>query len=171
MTGSSKRTLPRPSWQEFWRHPEHLLAFGFGTGYSPVAPGTVGSVVGLAAFVLAEGLGLGLAGHLLVSAIGLVAGVAICRRSSERLGVHDHPGIVWDEIVGCYLTCSLVPESAVWWGAAFGAFRAFDIIKPWPIRAMDHGLRGGVGIMLDDIVAALFAALSLHAVGRLGAFL
>ncbi|MEM9387396.1 MAG: phosphatidylglycerophosphatase A [Pseudomonadota bacterium] len=168
---AAKQRLRRPSWRDLKRHPVHVLAFGFGTGYSPVAPGTVGSLLGLATFVLADRLGVGFAGHMLASVVGLGAGVAICRRSSAHLGVHDHPGIVWDEIVGCYLACSLVPQSAAWWGAAFGAFRAFDIIKPWPIRAMDHGLRGGLGIMLDDIVAALFAALSLYAVGRLGAFL
>ncbi len=167
-----KAPLPRPTLRQLFAHPEHLLAFGFGTGYSPIAPGTVGSVLGLVAFVAVHhAFRLDLSAHLAVAAVGLVAGVAICRRSSQRLGVHDHPGIVWDEIVGCYLTCSLVPAGALWWAAAFGAFRAFDIIKPWPIRAMDHGLRGGVGIMLDDIAAGLFAALSLHAVGRIGAFL
>ncbi|MEO0973502.1 MAG: phosphatidylglycerophosphatase A [Pseudomonadota bacterium] len=104
---------PRPTRAELLRHPEHLLAFGFGTGYSPVAPGTVGSVLGVAGYLALEPL-LGLAGHLSVGALAFVAGVAICRRSSERLGLHDHPGIVFDEIVGCYLTCVIAPGET-WW--------------------------------------------------------
>ena len=130
-----------------------LLAFGFGTGLSPVAPGTAGAVIGLLAYAP---LSAALApwAHLLVVSAASLLGVWLCGAASRRLGGGDHPGIVWDEIVGCYLTCWLAPQGLLWLGLAFVAFRLFDIIKPWPIRAVDHGLRGGVGIMLDDMVAA-----------------
>jgi len=87
-----------------------------------------------------------------------VAGVWICGASARRLGVHDHPAIVWDEVAGMMLAMLAAPPT--WWGAllAFVLFRIFDIWKPWPIREIDHGMRGGAGIMLDDVMAALFAA-------------
>ena len=96
-----------------------------------------------------------------------VAGIWICGESSRRLGHHDHGGIVWDEIVGMYVVLIVTPMTIWAWILAFGLFRAFDIVKPWPIRDLDHRLGGGLGIMLDDLVAALYAALLLVFLGRL----
>ena len=138
------------------KDPVHILAFGFGTGLSPVAPGTVGSLPGVA-LALAT-LGFGLPVKLSVLAVLIVAGVWICGESARRIGVHDHPGIVWDEIAGMYLVLLVAPPSIWLWALAFGLFRLFDIWKPWPIRDLDHRLEGGAGIMLDDLVAALYAA-------------
>jgi phosphatidylglycerophosphatase A len=90
-----------------------------------------------------------------------LAGIWICGESARRIGVHDHGGIVWDEIVGMYVTLLVAPFSVVGWTLAFGLFRFMDIVKPWPIRDVDHRLGGGVGIMLDDLVAALYAAILL----------
>jgi phosphatidylglycerophosphatase A len=145
--------------------PVHILAFGFGTGLSPVASGTVGSLLGVGLAWLT--LDLGLAWQLGIGAALVLAGIWICGESAKRLGIHDHGGIVWDEIAGMYLTLLVAPPDITSWIVAFGLFRAFDIVKPWPIRDLDHRLGGGVGIMLDDLVAALYAALLLAFYGWL----
>ena len=90
-----------------------------------------------------------------------VFGVWICGRVSQKLGVHDHGGIVWDEWVGFWLTAAFIPLTWPWLLAAFALFRVFDILKPWPIRQLDKKVEGGFGIMIDDVVAALFAILIL----------
>ena len=138
------------------KDPVHLLAFGFGSGLSPLAPGTVGSLPGVALAWATSGLPLPL--RLAILAVLVVAGVWICGESARRTGVHDHPGIVWDEIAGMYLTLLVAPPGIYAWALGFGLFRLFDIWKPWPIRDLDHRLKGGAGIMLDDLVAALYAA-------------
>lgn len=137
------------------REPVHLLALGFGSGLAPVAPGTFGSLVGVALALLVLQAGWWVA--LAAAAIASIAGVWICGESARRLGVHDHPAIVWDEVAGMMLVMLAAP--ATWWGTAmaFVLFRVFDVWKPWPIREVDHGMRGGAGIMLDDILAALWA--------------
>ena len=141
------------------RDPVHLLAFGFGSGLSPWAPGTMGSLLGVAlawwTLPLTDEL------RLLVAIALILSGIWLCGESARRIGVHDHPGIVWDEIAAMYLVLLLLPPSPLLWALGFGLFRLFDIWKPWPIRDLDHRLRGGLGIMLDDLVAALYAALIL----------
>lgn len=139
--------------------PVHLLAFGFGSGLVPRAPGTAGTVVGV--LVALATLPLSLQTRVVVGILIVVFGIWLCGESARRIGVHDHPGIVWDEIAGIYLILLLVPVEALWWGAAFALFRLFDIWKPWPIRDLDHRLHGGLGIMLDDLVAALYAVFVL----------
>jgi phosphatidylglycerophosphatase A len=145
--------------------PVHILAFGFGTGLSPVAPGTVGSLVGVAFAWLSRDLGL--LPQLAIAAAIIVAGIWICGESARRIGVHDHGGIVWDEIAGMYVTLLVAPPTLVGWGLGFALFRLFDILKPWPIRDLDHRLGGGVGIMLDDLAAALYALILLALYGWL----
>jgi phosphatidylglycerophosphatase A len=139
------------------RDPVHFLAFGFGAGLAPRAPGTAGSVVGaLAAWWLLE--------WPLAARIGVVAGVIalgiwVCGESARRLQRHDDQRIVLDEIAGVLLTSLAVAEKSLFAIAlVFVSFRIFDIWKPWPIRDVDHSLRGGLGIMLDDLIAAVFAA-------------
>ena len=139
--------------------PVHILAFGFGTGLSPVAPGTVGSLVGVLFAWLT--LDVGLPAQLALAAAISLSGIWICGESARRIGVHDHGGIVWDEIAGMYITLLAAPPTLAGWILAFVLFRAFDIAKPWPIRDLDHRLAGGLGIMLDDLVAALYAAIFL----------
>ena len=139
--------------------PVHFLAFGFGSGLAPFAPGTFGSLPGVLLFWLT--LGLGTYVQFFVAAAIAIAGVWICGVSARRIGVHDHGGIVWDEIAGMYLTLLAAPVSVKGWVLAFVLFRLMDIVKPWPIRDLDHRLRGGAGIMLDDLAAALYAALLL----------
>ncbi len=147
------------------RDPVNLLAFGLGSGLSPVAPGTAGSLVGLA---FAWGtMELSMTVRILVTIALILGGVWLCGESARRIAVHDHPGIVWDEIAGIYLALLVAPPSIWVWALAFGLFRLFDIWKPWPIRDLDHRLKGGLGIMLDDLVAALYTALILVFVGSL----
>ena len=98
---------------------------------------------------------------MLVLSLCFIAGIWLCGATARRIGVHDHGGIVWDEIVGMYLTLMAVPQQPAWVLGAFLLFRIADIWKPWPIRDLDHRLHGGLGIMLDDVVAALYAAIIL----------
>jgi len=136
--------------------PTGFLAFGLGSGLSPKAPGTAGTAAGMLLAIPLTGLPVW-AGLALVT-IAFVVGIPICNRASQRLGVHDHGGIVWDEFVGIWLVLVLVPFHWAWWLAAFVVFRVFDIVKPWPIAWLDQRVHGGFGIMLDDLVAAIYAA-------------
>ncbi|MDH3977785.1 MAG: phosphatidylglycerophosphatase A [Gammaproteobacteria bacterium] len=146
------------------RDPVHWLAFGFGSGLLPGAPGTWGSLVAVLLFLVIPPLPpLAL---LLICVPLFVVGIWICGESAKRIGVHDHGGIVWDEIVGMLLVLAFVLPEPLWIAAAFGLFRLFDIWKPWPIRQLDHSLSGGLGIMLDDALAAGYAALILIVLQR-----
>ncbi len=145
--------------------PVNFLAFGFGTGLAPVAPGTFGSLPGVLLAWLT--LDMGIYFQLGTAAALVVAGIWICGESARRIGVHDHGGIVWDEICGMYITLLLAPPTLFGYALGFGLFRLFDILKPWPIRDLDHRLGGGLGIMLDDLVAALYALILLVLYGWL----
>jgi phosphatidylglycerophosphatase A len=160
---------PRPPRQLILGTPEHLIAFGFGTGLSPVAPGTVGTLFGVLLFLPLSLLSLPT--YAAVVALLFVFGCWVCGESARLLGVHDHGGIVFDEIVGYLVAAApllcfaaqppLVVAAAML--AAFALFRLFDILKPWPIRALDRSVHGGFGIMLDDVLAGVAAALPLWA--------
>ena len=145
------------------KDPVLFLALGFGSGLSPKAPGTLGTLAALPVYYLLSGLPLG--GYLLIVTLLAVAGVWLCGRAAQRLGVHDHPGIVWDEIVGFLLTMAGTEASLASILAGFALFRAFDILKPWPIGWCDRHVEGGLGIMLDDLLAGAAAALVLHLSG------
>ncbi len=145
--------------------PINFLAFGFGTGLAPVAPGTFGSLPGVALFWLTMSFGLYV--QLGIALCLIVSGIWLCGESARRIGVHDHGGIVWDEIAGMYLALLLAPPTIAGFALAFGLFRFFDIVKPWPIRDLDHRLGGGLGIMLDDLAAAVYALLLLAFYGWL----
>lgn len=141
--------------------PVHFLAFGFGSGLAPWAPGTAGTLVGLVFEFLLRSAGADWTLRLIIAVMVTAAGIWICGESARRLGEHDHPGIVWDEIAGILVTMLAAP--AGWRGMLFGfmLFRLFDVMKPWPISWADRKVSGGLGIMLDDILAALFAAAAM----------
>ena len=143
------------------RYPEVLLATGFGSGLSPAAPGTVGTLASLLLFLVLADTTWPL---LLICLAGFIAGMWICQKTSDRLGVHDHGGIVWDEFVGMWLTLLWVPLSLTTIVLGFVLFRLFDILKPWPIGPLDKRVHGGLGIMLDDVIAGLFANLCLQVI-------
>jgi phosphatidylglycerophosphatase A len=142
------------------KNPVHLLAFGFGLGLAPMAPGTFGTLAAVPLYLLLAPLPL--PAYLGVVAAVSLAGIWICGRTSQDLGVHDHPGIVWDEIAGFLLTMTAAPPGWPWLLAGFVLFRLFDILKPWPIGWLDQRVKGGLGIMLDDLLAGLFAWLLLQ---------
>lgn len=143
-----------------WRNPVHILASGFGSGLAPRAPGTFGTLAALPIVWLAQMLpAWSYAG---VTLLMFVAGIWICGRAARDWGVSDHPAIVWDEIVGLLVTMSVAPTGLVWLLAGFALFRLFDITKPWPISSLDRQVHGGFGIMLDDLVAGIFAGSILY---------
>lgn len=144
------------------RDPVHFLAFGFGAGLSPVAPGTAGTLAAVPLYLLLTILPF--SGYLAVLCVALVFGVWVCGASAQKIGVHDHSGIVWDEIAGFLLVMAPFAPSVAAVVIGFIAFRLFDILKPWPIRWLDKHVEGGFGIMLDDVVAALLAALMMTGV-------
>lgn len=150
----------RVTTEDLFSSPASFLAFGFGTGLAPVAPGTFGSLPGLAIAVALSALPL--LPYLVLTLLAFMAGVWICQVASERLGTHDHGGIVWDEIVGMLVTMIAVPLSPITAVAGFALFRLFDIWKPWPIGWVDKRVQGGFGIMVDDVIAGVAACGCLH---------
>lgn len=148
-----------------FKSPSQFLAFGFGSGLSPKAPGTMGTLVAVPLYLLMAGLDL--AAYTVVVLAAFLAGVWICDRASRQLRVHDHPGIVWDEFVGYWLAMWALPATWTWVLAGFVAFRVFDIAKPWPIGWLDKRVKGGFGIMIDDVLAGIMACATLHLVNWL----
>lgn len=138
------------------RDPVHWVAFGLGAGLLPVAPGTWGSLLAVALFWLAPPLSTPI--YLVSAGAGFLLGIWLCGASARRLGTHDHAGIVFDEIVAMWALLAVLPRQLLWSVAAFLLFRLLDIWKPWPIREADHRTGGGLGIMLDDALAAALAA-------------
>ena len=145
-----------------WFNPIHLLAFGFGSGAAPKAPGTWGT---LAAVLIYWPLSqLSPEHYLLMLLVTSVMGIYICGQTAKDLGVHDHGSIVWDEFVGFWITMFAAPVGWVWVVVGFVLFRFFDIIKPWPISWIDKKITGGFGIMLDDVIAGVMAAVVLQGI-------
>ena len=148
-----------PNWKFLIEHPAHFFALGFGSGLSPKAPGTAGTLLALPLFFglmqIPENLHLALI-------IGLfLIGIPLCTIAGKALGVSDHGSIVWDEIVAMLLVLEFTPKHWLWWLVAFLLFRLFDIWKPAPIRQCDAKLKGGFGVMFDDLLAAIYAIICL----------
>ena len=153
----------------FWRRVVHFFAFGFGSGKAPVAPGTFGTLVGIPAYLLLQPFATYIYVAIVAGMFGV--GVWLCHVTERDLGVHDHPGIVWDEIVGYLITMFLAPAGWAWMALGFVLFRLFDIWKPFPIRQIERRIQGGFGNMLDDALAAILAWVVLQAVVRLIPFI
>lgn len=147
--------------------PDGLIAGGFGSGLSPKAPGTAGSAAALIPGVLLLHAGLPVLAAAIV--VCTVVGIWACERTGKRLGVHDHGAIVIDEFAGLWI--ALVAATVSPWSiaAAFVLFRVFDILKPPPIGWLDRHIHGGAGVMVDDLVAGVFAAAALYGLRSLGA--
>ena len=145
----------QPTFKWLLHNPICLLAFGFGTGLAPKAPGTFGTLPALLFAWLYTLSGLAPV-YLSVLCLPLfLVGVYLCDKTSDRLGVADYGGIVWDEIVAMLLILSLIPLVWYGWVLAFVLFRFFDALKPWPISYFDRTVHGGFGIMLDDLLAVI----------------
>lgn len=150
----------RPDRQFLFAHPAHFLAFGFGAGLARKAPGTFGTLVAFPLSALLAGTPF----YWAWVAVFLLVGVWACDVAGRALGEHDHGGMVWDEIAAFLLVLPFAP--ATWWGyaLAFALFRLFDIWKPFPIAWFDARVRGGFGVMLDDVLAAGYAIVCLMGV-------
>jgi phosphatidylglycerophosphatase A len=136
-------------------HPVHFLSLGLGSGLAPVAPGTAGTLVALLLYIPLATLPLW--AYLTVLLVGTLVGIVLCEKTSNKLGGHDHPAIVWDEFLGYWLTMLFAPAGWIWMVVGFLLFRLFDIWKPWPVNIVDQNIKGGLGIMLDDLVAGIYA--------------
>ena len=151
----SPNGLPRP------RSALHWIAFGAGAGLAPRAPGTAGTAIAIPVYATLATQPIAL--YLLAVALIAAAGILVCGRTARELGVHDHPGIVLDEIAGFLVTMTALPFDWPWIAAGFVAFRILDIAKPWPVSLADRKVGGGLGIMLDDLLAGALACAALHA--------
>lgn len=147
-----------------FRNPVHFLAFGLGSGAAPVAPGTFGTLAAVPLYLLLAPLPP--AWYLLVLILCFAAGIWLCGRTATDLGLPDHGGIVWDEFVGYWITMLAAPAGWQWLITGFVLFRLFDIWKPFPISWLDRHVHGGLGIMIDDAVAGVFAWLCLQLIAR-----
>lgn len=139
----------------FLKNPVHFIAFGFGVGCLPKCPGTFGTFLGIPFYLLFAYLPWYV--YLMIVVAFFVVGVWLCDLTDKNLGVHDHGGIVWDEIVGFLIAMFLVPFDWRFLFLSFLLFRFFDIFKPFPIAWLDRNIGGGLGIMLDDVVAGIYA--------------
>lgn len=137
------------------KNPVHFLAVGFGSGLAPKAPGTFGTLAAIPLFYLLSFF----SNEIILFAIVLssILGVYLCGKAAKDVGVDDHPAIVWDEFVGYFITMFLTDVTFTTLMVGFILFRIFDIFKPWPISIADKKLHGGLGIMLDDILAGIAA--------------
>ena len=142
------------------KDPVLFLAFGFGSGLSRKMPGTMGTLAAVPLYLALVQMPGWL--YLFVTLLSIVAGIVICDKAADKLQVHDYGGIVWDEVAGFLITLCWLPFTWQNAFAGFVLFRFFDILKPWPIKWLDQHVHGGFGIILDDVVAGIFAALLLH---------
>ena len=156
----------RPGFRFVFSHPAHFISFGFGAGLSPFAPGTAGTLVGFPVFWL---IGSRYPVWEMLVLVGLLfaLGVWACGITGRNLGIADHGGMCWDEIVAFVLILEIAPEDPYWQAAAFFLFRLFDVVKPSPIRELEKRMKGGFGVMFDDILAAGYTLLALALIKRL----
>jgi phosphatidylglycerophosphatase A len=152
----------RPSLSFLLAHPSHFLGLGFGAGLSPIAPGTIGTLVAFPLFFALSGLSLRAMMFILI--VAFIVGVFICQKAGDDLGVPDHGSIVWDEIVAMMLVLVFAPNNPMGWLTALVGFRFFDILKPFPIRFFDQKLKGGFGVMFDDLLAAIYTLILMKVV-------
>jgi phosphatidylglycerophosphatase A len=154
------KTSKAPPPRFLFVHPAHLVACGFGSGLSPVAPGTAGTLFAWASYPLLRGAMSDF--ELLAFLVACyVVGIFAVRRTGKDLGVVDHGSIVWDEIVPFWLALFFCPPGWPWQVAAFLAFRFFDVVKPQPARFFDERVKNGFGVMADDLVAGIYTILTL----------
>lgn len=142
--------------------PLHLLAVGFGAGLLKPAPGTWGTAIAVPLFFLLSALVNSLSIYVVIVILLTLAGIKICDQAASDAGVHDHKAIVWDEIAGFLITMIAVPATLSNAFVGFLLFRFFDIVKPWPIGYIDRKVSGGLGIMLDDVIAGIFSLVCMH---------
>lgn len=141
-------------------NPACLLAFGFGVGLVPVAPGTFGTLLAIPLYWALADISAPVYGAVVL--VMALSGIGLCAAAARSLNIGDHPGIVWDEIVGLLITLWGVPFAWSQVILGFVLFRAFDVVKPWPVAWADRRVGGGLGIMLDDVLAGMMAWAALQ---------
>ena len=151
--------MANPTIKYLLAHPAHFFGLGFGSGLASKAPGTFGTLVGFPLFWLIFNYSFGV--QLIIITALFLLGVYFCDVAGKALGVADHGGIVWDEIVAMMLVLTVTPPYWLSWLVAFLLFRLFDIWKPFPIKQFDAKLKNGFGVMFDDLLAAIYAIISL----------
>lgn len=145
------------------KNPAHFIALGFGSGLLRPAPGTWGTLAAVPLYIAFSYWNpYGLDGFLIFICLALGLGIYVCGKTASDAGVHDHSAIVWDEIVGYFITLIALSPTMLNMLLAFILFRFFDIIKPWPIRNLDRSVQSGFGIMIDDVIAGMMACIVLH---------
>ncbi|MDR3298625.1 MAG: phosphatidylglycerophosphatase A [Candidatus Accumulibacter sp.] len=160
MTKTTKPPSKAPPPRFLFSHPAHFVACGFGSGLSPFAPGTVGTLLAWASYSSLRGV-MDDPELLVFLLVCYVIGIFAAQRTGDDLGEPDHGSIVWDEIVPFWMVLFVCPEGWLWQTAAFLAFRFFDIVKPQPARFIDERMKNGFGVMADDFVAGLYTVLTL----------
>jgi phosphatidylglycerophosphatase A len=143
-----------------WHNPWHFIAFGFGTGALPVAPGTFGTLIAIPFYLAIQNLPS--LAYFIIVLIVIAGSIWICDKVSREINVHDHQGMCLDEVVGYLVTMCGVPHGLKWIILGFLLFRLFDIWKPQPIRYLDEKLTGGAGVILDDVAAGIYSCFILH---------
>ena len=163
-TPTDAATVQRPTLRFMLAHPLHLIALGFGSGLSPFAPGTFGTLFAWATF-RALNIVLPADAFLLLILLSYVLGIVAIEKTGTALGEIDHGGIVWDEIVpfwgALWALSQVMGDNLLWQGVAFALFRLYDIKKPWPASYYDRKIKNGYGVMMDDVIAALYTVLTL----------
>jgi phosphatidylglycerophosphatase A len=152
--------MAAPDGKFLFAHPSHFIACGFGSGLSPWAPGTVGTLFAWMSYLVIKPQ-FSDGAFLAFLALCFVLGVFACQRTGRDLGVADHGSIVWDEIVPFWLVLMFTPPGLAWQGLAFLLFRGYDIVKPYPANRIDARMKNGLGVMLDDVAAAGYTLLTL----------
>jgi phosphatidylglycerophosphatase A len=145
---------------KIWQYPDLFIAFGFGSGAMPFAPGTFGTLAAIPFYLLMQEFSL--LTYAIVLVIAILIGCWVCDVADKALQLHDHPGSVYDEFVGYWLTMFAAPKGWLWIILGFALFRLFDIWKPQPIRWLDEHVKGGIGVIVDDLAAAVPAWIILQ---------
>ena len=148
-------TTSQVNFRELLKRPVCFLGLGFGSGLIPKAPGTFGTIAAIPIYWLMKDLSLAI--YVAITVVAFLAGIWICQKSADWLGKDDPSAVVWDEIVGYLITMIAAPSGWQWLLLGFVLFRFFDIVKPWPISWADKSLHGGLGIMVDDVIAGMFS--------------
>lgn len=161
------KTQQSVSTQTVWTNPVHFLAFGFGSGTLPFAPGTMGTLMAIPFYLFIRDFHLAV--YISIVIIATLVGIWACDVTEKYLGTHDYKGIVWDEVCGYWVTMIAAPQHWSWVITGFFLFRLFDIWKPWPIRWIDKYMPGGLGVMMDDILAGVYAWIILFLLVQLNA--
>lgn len=151
---------PPPVPDSVWQKPSHFIAFGFGAGAIPVAPGTFGTLIAVPFYLLMQPLSHHM--YLFLLLLIIIGSSWLCDKISNEIGVEDHQGMCLDEIVGYLVTMYGAPFGLKWMVIGFILFRLFDIWKPWPIKQVDERVKNGFGMILDDVLAGIYALIVLH---------